>query len=134
MTTRAVSHRERASMAILAGIMVLAALVRLRGLGDLPPLGNEYFYLSLHPRGAAQFLEGIRGNPLHLVVTQLLTYGIGRWNDSAGWLRLPSAAFGCAGVWGLWRLAGGKERPRLAAASALLLSISRRGRISPDAS
>jgi hypothetical protein len=110
----------------LGAILLLAAALRFHGLGGLLPLGNEYFYfyLSLHPRNFAQFLGGIRGNPLHLLLSQLLPYWVALWRDSPGWLRLPSALCGCAGVWGLWRLAGSNGRARRAAAASFLLAVS----------
>ena len=126
MTTRSGPQPNRVSAAALGAILLLAAGLRLHGLDRLLPLGNEYFYfyLSLHPRDFPQFLEGIRGNPLHLLVTQLLTYWVGLWRDSPGWLRLPSVLCGCAGVWGLWRLAGMNGRARRGGAAAFLLAVS----------
>ena len=113
-------------IATLGAILLMAAALRLHGLNDLLPLGNEYFYfyLSLHPKDFHQFLDGIRGNPLHLLTTQIIPYWMGLWKDSPGWLRLPSALFGCSAVWGVWRLAELNGDTRRAVASALLLSLS----------
>lgn len=91
----------------LAALLAFAAFARLDGLGEIPPLGDEYlqFYLAARPEGLREFLAAVRGNPHHVLVDPLSTYlmaqsaGLGRF-----WLRLPSLLWALAGVGGTWAL------------------------------
>lgn len=109
----------------LAAVLLLAAALRLHGLGAVAPIEDEYFQFleGLQPT-LGRFLASIRHNPHHLLIDPLASFLAARCGDSPFWLRLPSAMFGVLAVAGLWRLGRKEGDSRRGAAAALLLAVS----------
>lgn len=110
---------------VLPAILLLAAALRLWGLGREHPFDDDYcqIYTALHPDGLAAFLRLARGNPHHALLDPLTTFFAAKLQPIAFWARLPSALEGVAVVALTMRFAKPAGERRIAL-TGLLLAVS----------
>lgn len=109
----------------LGGLLLLATLLRLYGLGEQPVWCDEtYFWLmAQHDGWAATVLQTIVQDvypPLHF----LLLHALGLFTTDLFWVRLPMALAGVAGVGVLWSLLRRHFSPRAALMGGALAAVS----------
>lgn len=127
MDARQDSRREeKKAVALAAAVFLFALLLRLRGLGAVYPVNDEFmqFYEALHPGDWRSFLILLTHNPHHVLLDPFTTRLAALSSESLASLRFPSALAGALGCWLLCRLGAREGRPKLGLAAGLLLSVS----------
>jgi len=122
-----VSRREtEKTAAFAAAVFFFALALRLRGLGTVFPVNDEFmqFYEALHPLGWRGFLALLAHNPHHVLIDPLTTRLAAMVSPSLWSMRIPSALAGALGAWLTCRLGEREGRPLLGLAAGLLLSVS----------
>lgn len=122
-----VSRREtEKTAAFAAAVFFFALALRLRGLGSIYPVNDEFmqFYEALRPLGWRGFLDLLSHNPHHVLIDPVTTRLAAGISNSLWAMRLPSALAGALGAWLTCRLGAREGRPLLGLAAGLLLSVS----------
>lgn len=107
-------------------VFLFALLLRLRGLGSVYPVNDEFmqFYEALRPGNWRDFFSVLAKNPHHVLLDPLSTRLAASISESPFFLRIPSAFAGALAAWLLCRLCSREAKPRLGLAAGLLLSVS----------
>lgn len=119
-------QEDRKTAALAAAVFLFALALRLRGLGTVFPVNDEFmqFYEALRPTGWRDFLELLSHNPHHVLIDPLTTRLAAMVSPSLWSMRIPSALAGALGAWLTCRLGAREGRPLLGLAAGLLLSVS----------
>lgn len=113
----------RAGRWLLAGILVLALALRLRGFVSFPLEGDEIFtFFEATDLFGTDLQPGIEARPLHYLLQHAL-FWLGPDRHPA-MLRMLPLVFGMAGVWATWRLGRRVSGTVAAAVGALMVAVS----------